>query len=112
MTTLDRNTLNRKAPAHVIMAYVFNGDGIGAPGRIILQMKDIGVINHPLDREYVVHWQNRQDGGCCHGGYHTKLADAMADFAERCQKEQRYADNRGDIPHLETYDSLAMVTTA
>lgn len=93
MTTAE---LNRAAFAAVMLAVPFNGDGIGAPGRIILQWRE-GV--------YVVHWQNGQDGGCGYGVYHgANFQHALLDFTARVNKESKYATARGETLELETFD--------
>lgn len=93
MTTQE---LNAAAFATVMLAVPFNGDGIGAPGRVILQWSD-GI--------YIVHWQNGQDGGCTSGGYHgSDFQHALLDFAARVNKEKQYATARGETLELETFD--------
>lgn len=90
--TLPRETLDRKVRAlgAVVLAWVeFEGDGIGAPGRIILAEKLA-----PDGCRFVVWWQNRQTGGCSDGGYHDTVADAFEDLAKRARIEETYAARR------------------
>ena len=95
-----REELDRRAPGRVLLSVPFKADeaGIGAPGRVILQTG-----TSKWDAEYVVHWQNREDGGCSDGGYHSSLASALTDFAKRVNIEEGYARTRGHklalIPH-------------
>ncbi len=56
------------------------GDGITAPGSIILVCRSIE--RHP----YVTWWYNSQSGGRCSGHYHETLSDAAHDFAERIKR--------------------------
>ncbi len=80
--------LDRKAVAFVVLSHNFDGDGgPGAPGRIILQRRD-GM--------WIVHWQNRQTGGCCDGGYHETLSAALSDMARRVEREERFAKVRAE----------------
>ena len=93
---LTTEQLNAAAFATVMLAVPFNGDGIGAPGRIILQWRE-GI--------YVVHWQNGHDGGCCHGGYHgSDFQHALLDFAARVNREKQYATARGETLKLDSFD--------
>ena len=92
--------LNAALLGTAILAFKFNGDGVGAPGRIILHYT--GALG--CDATYMVHWQNRRDGGCCSGGYHhSDLGEAMDDFAQRVKREQGYCKVRGDTGLLITY---------
>lgn len=87
---LDTKTLNRRTVGRLLLAMEFAGDGIGAPGRIVLAHEE--GANHP----FRVHWQNRQDGGCGSGGYHRELSEALEDMAERVRREERYARARAE----------------
>lgn len=93
-----REELDRRAPGRVLLSVPFEADeaGIGAPGRVILQEG-----TSASDARYVVHWQNRQDGGCSDGGYYDSLADALFDLAKRVAIEEGYAQTRGHLLHLE-----------
>ena len=93
---LNTQELNAAAFATVMLAVPFNGDGIGAPGRIVLQWRE-GV--------YIVHWQNGNDGGCCHGGYHgNNFQHALLDFTARVNRESKYATARGETLELAAFD--------
>lgn len=71
-----RAFLDAKALARVVFQHPTPASTMTAPGRIILQRRD----EQP---QWVVHWQNCQDGGCTGGGYHHQLADALEDVARR-----------------------------
>lgn len=80
MTVHSIKKLDEKVPAAIIAAMPTAGDGIQAPGRVLLCHRDDKY--HP----YVTWWQNAQDTGCYTGHYFKSLEGAKYDFAHRCRR--------------------------
>lgn len=73
--------LDAALPGKVIGAMNVPGRGAFAPGRIVLVQRE-GKYD-----PYVTWFQNAQTNAACSGHYFDSLADAMRDFAARCERE-------------------------
>jgi hypothetical protein len=66
----------------VLISFPTPGTTMTAPGAIILYHRNPEANSHP----FVVHWHNDQDDCLYFGGYHKKLSEALADFANRVKE--------------------------
>jgi hypothetical protein len=77
--TKGTRTLIEKARAESIEFYGMDGDGMQAPGAIVI--REVGGY-HP----FAVYFANTQCGGYCHGDYCETLDEAQEAFVAKCNR--------------------------
>lgn len=73
-----KEQLDRRLLGQLLFAWDTISTEITAPGRVVIQHR----TEHP---QFIVHWQNKQDGGLYHGFYTNEISEAVKDAGHRLE---------------------------